>query len=96
MKYTSNTSPLTPAPCECECIPRPFKGQGELIPIEVNNEHSRPQPNADKNFTKFVFTVRMHGEYEVGIKKEFASLSQEQEAKPKCHLILLANYTKLS
>lgn len=69
-KYVSSTSPLNPVPCEC--IPRPFKGQDELIPIAVNNDYSRPQPNADKNFTKLVFTVGMHGEctvYEVDIKE---------------------------
>lgn len=40
----------------------------------------------------------MNGEctvYDAGVKKELSCLSQDQEAKPKCHSILLALYTKL-
>lgn len=58
----------------------------------------RTQANSDKNYLKKVFTVRMNGEctvYDAGVKKELNCLSQDQEAKPKCHSILLALYTKL-
>lgn len=52
METSQRTPPVSGGSFKC-----PFKAQDELIPIEVYNYDSRPQPNTDRSVAKSVFTM---------------------------------------